>query len=88
MFCARLLTIDIHPQVANWFQTGKPPRLTGNSHPNVAPYDRYETQTLPIFLAALNNGQFRRLAAQFGRPDLAGGPPHMVNGKFAELTVT
>ncbi|MBM3508744.1 MAG: CoA transferase [Alphaproteobacteria bacterium] len=64
----------VHPQNANWFMTGKTPTLTGNSHPNVAPYDRYETRTRPIFLAALNNGQFRRLCAKLGRPELGEDP--------------
>ena len=61
----------IHPQIANWFMTNKAPQITGNSHPNVAPYNRYETRTAPVFLAALNNGQFRRLCEKFGHPELA-----------------
>ena len=61
----------LHPQNANWLMTGKSPTITGNSHPNVAPYDRYETRTRPIFLAALNNGQFRRLCAKLGNAALA-----------------
>ena len=64
----------IHPQIANWFMTDKAPKITGNSHPNVAPYDRYETSTAPVFLAALNNGQFRRLCDKLGRPELAEDP--------------
>ncbi len=61
----------IHPQIANWFMSKKPPPMTGNSHSNVAPYDRYETNTAPIFVAALNNRQFRRLCDKLGAPELA-----------------
>ena len=69
----------IHPQIANWFMTNKSPQITGNSHPNVAPYDRYETKTAPVFLAALNNGQFRRLCDKLGRPELAENPEFATN---------
>ena len=69
----------IHPQIANWFMTNKSPQITGNSHSNVAPYDRYETKTAPVFLAALNNGQFRRLCDKLGRPELAENPEFATN---------
>ena len=69
----------IHPQIANWFMTNKSPQITGNSHPNVAPYDRYETKTAPVLLAALNNGQFRRLCDKLGRPELAENPEFATN---------
>ena len=69
----------IHPQIANWFMTNKSPQITGNSHPNVAPYDRYETSTTPVFIAALNNGQFRRLCDKLGVPDLIDEPEFASN---------
>ena len=69
----------IHPHIANWFMTNKSPQITGNSHPNVAPYDRYETSTAPVFLAALNNGQFRRLCDKLGAPELADDPTFATN---------
>src|SRR5262249_2814175 len=52
--------------------SGKTPRRSGNAHPNVAPYDTFETRTSPIFLAVGNNGQFRKLCEQLGCPGLAG----------------
>jgi len=61
----------IHPQIANWFMSQETPQITGNSHANVAPYDRYETSTAPVFIAALNNGQFRRLCDKLGLAELA-----------------
>lgn len=69
----------IHPQIANWFMTNKSPQITGNSHPNVAPYDRYETKTTPVFIAALNNGQFRRLCDKLGASELIDEPEFATN---------
>jgi crotonobetainyl-CoA:carnitine CoA-transferase CaiB-like acyl-CoA transferase len=61
----------LHPYAANWFLAQKPPKRTGNAHPNVSPYDQFRTKTKPIFLAVGNNRQFARLCAAIGRPDLA-----------------
>ncbi len=61
----------LHPQAANYLMSGKLPRLTGNAHPNIAPYDCFATRTKPIFLAVGNNRQFQRLCAELGAPDLA-----------------
>ncbi|MCC7272297.1 MAG: CoA transferase [Alphaproteobacteria bacterium] len=62
----------LHPQAANWFMSGEPPKLLGNSHPNICPYDQYRTRTRPIFLAVGNDTQFRRLCDCLGVPDLPG----------------
>jgi formyl-CoA transferase len=59
-----------HPYAANWFMSQKPPKRTGNAHPNVAPYDQFKTKTKNIFLAVGNNRQFARFCAEIGRPDL------------------
>jgi crotonobetainyl-CoA:carnitine CoA-transferase CaiB-like acyl-CoA transferase len=59
-----------HPYAANWFMSQKPPKRTGNAHPNVAPYDQFKTKTKNIFLAVGNNRQFARFCAEIGRPEL------------------
>jgi crotonobetainyl-CoA:carnitine CoA-transferase CaiB-like acyl-CoA transferase len=64
----------LHPQLANYFVSGKTPERHGNAHPNVAPYDTFETRTSPIFLAVGNNGQFRKLCEQIGCPELPEDP--------------
>ncbi len=61
----------LHPYAANWFLSQKPPKRTGNAHPNVAPYDQFRTKTKRIFLAIGNNRQFARFCAEIGRPELA-----------------
>jgi crotonobetainyl-CoA:carnitine CoA-transferase CaiB-like acyl-CoA transferase len=64
----------LHPYAANWFLSGKPPRRTGNAHPNVSPYDQFRTRTKRIFLAVGNNRQYARFCAEIGRPELAEDP--------------
>lgn len=61
----------MHPHAANHFLSGRLPRLTGNAHPNISPYDTYRTQTGPVFLAIGNDTAFARLCAFLGRPELA-----------------
>jgi len=60
-----------HPHSANWLWGQKLPVLTGNAHPNVAPYDLFATATRPIFLGVGNDGQFVNAMAVLGRPELA-----------------
>ena len=61
----------LHPQGANYLMSGKVPGLTGNAHPNISPYDLYETATVPVFLGIGNNRQFARLCEMLGDPELA-----------------
>ena len=61
----------LHPQAANYFLNGARPAATGNAHPNISPYQTFETRTGPLFLAIGNDGQFRRLCAELGAPELA-----------------
>lgn len=70
----------LHPQAANCLMSGKTPQQTGNAHPNISPYDMYQTQTGPVFLAVGNNGQFQKLCEQLGKPDLAKDPLYLNNG--------
>jgi formyl-CoA transferase len=71
----------LHPQAANFFLNGKRPAGTGNPHPNLVPYDKYSTRTCDIFIASGNNGQFRKLCEQIGRPELALDPRFANNGE-------
>lgn len=61
----------MHPHMANYFLSGKVPGLTGNAHPNIAPYDKYRTKTVEVFVAVGNDRAFRRLCEVLGNPDLA-----------------
>ncbi len=70
----------LFPHASNWFMNGKIPQRIGNAHPNVVPYDLFETATQPIFLAVGNNGQFRKALTILGRPELADDPRFLTNG--------
>ena len=71
----------LHPQAANYLMSGQPPVITGNAHPNIYPYDVFHSRTKPIFLAVGNNGQFRRLCAAIGAPELADDPRFASNAE-------
>ena len=86
----------LHPQAANYFMSGKAPVLTGNSHPNISPYDQYPTGKGQIFLGIGNDRQFRLLCEVLGEPGLAEDPRflhnadrlehrHALNARIAEL---
>ncbi len=61
----------LHPQAANFFLNGRRPGPPGNPHSNLAPYEKYATATGDIFIAVGNDGQFARLCALAGLPELA-----------------
>jgi crotonobetainyl-CoA:carnitine CoA-transferase CaiB-like acyl-CoA transferase len=61
----------LHPHAANWFLDGKEPKLTGNAHPNIYPYDAFPTRTESIFLAVGNDRQFARFCEHLGHSELA-----------------
>jgi crotonobetainyl-CoA:carnitine CoA-transferase CaiB-like acyl-CoA transferase len=70
----------LHPHAANYFMSGKAPKLTGNHHPNVAPYSLYKTKKGDVFLAIGNDRQFRLLCEVVNRPDLARDERFRTNG--------
>ena len=69
----------VHPQAANFFLNGRRPVPLGNPHPNIAPYEKYATGTGEVFIAVGNDGQFRKLCEQLGRPELASDPRFLGN---------
>jgi formyl-CoA transferase len=69
----------LHPQAANWFLSGEPPKLIGNAHPNISPYDKFPTASCEIFLAVGNDRQFQRLCALLEAPELASDPRFRTN---------
>ena len=69
----------MHPHVPNHVLGGKIPKATGNQHPNIAPYDLFETATVQIFVAGGNDRAFKKLAAELGKPALADDPRFQSN---------
>jgi crotonobetainyl-CoA:carnitine CoA-transferase CaiB-like acyl-CoA transferase len=69
----------LHPSAANYLLSGRRPAGLGNTHTNIAPYDKFPTATCEIFVAVGNEGQFRKLCAEIGSPDLADDPRFLTN---------
>lgn len=74
----------LHPFNSNFFVSGDRPRRVGNQHPNICPYDTFETTTCDVFLGVGNDRQFRRMCEEMGKPDLADDPRY---GSNAERSV-
>jgi crotonobetainyl-CoA:carnitine CoA-transferase CaiB-like acyl-CoA transferase len=51
--------------------TGRAPERHGNAHPNIVPYQDFDTASGRIAVAAGNDGLFKALCGAVGRPDLA-----------------
>lgn len=54
----------------NYFATGQPPQRYGNAHPNIVPYETFETADGFIALAVGADSQYQRLCHVIARPDL------------------
>ncbi len=66
-------------QALNYFVSGKAPRRLGNAHPNIVPYQVFPSKDGHLIIAVGNDGQFRRLCAVLGRPELADQPKFATN---------
>lgn len=58
---------------------GEVPRMLGNAHPSIAPYEVFATGDRPMVIAVGNDGQFARLATVIGAPGLADDPRFATN---------
>ncbi|WP_201831166.1 CaiB/BaiF CoA transferase family protein [Microvirga zambiensis] len=58
-------------QALNYLVSGKAPRRMGNAHPNIVPYQVFPVADGHVIVAVGNDGQFARLVAVLGRPELA-----------------
>jgi len=72
------------PHAANWFASGRAPRLLGSGHPNIYPYDKFHAGGSEIFLGVANDGQYRKLCEHLARPDLAADSRFATNASRVE----
>ncbi|WP_170752348.1 CaiB/BaiF CoA transferase family protein [Ruegeria lacuscaerulensis] len=63
----------------NYLTSGNVPQRRGNGHPNIVPYDVYQTADGHVILAVGNDSQFRRFCDFVGQPDLADDPRFATN---------
>ena len=77
-------------QAMNYLISGKPPRRTGNAHPNIQPQDVFAASDGHLVLVVGNDGQFAKCAEAMGRPELGTDPRFARNSgrvvNRAELT--
>jgi len=64
--------------------TGETPGPIGNRHPSITPFEAYPTADGWIALACGNEALFRKLAAEIGRPALAGDARFATNAARCE----
>ncbi|WP_282169207.1 CaiB/BaiF CoA transferase family protein [Ruegeria atlantica] len=64
---------------ANYLTSGTVPQRRGNGHPNIVPYDVYDTADGHVILAVGNDSQFRRFCEFIDHPDLADDPRFATN---------
>ena len=63
----------------NYLTSGEAPVRAGNAHQNLVPYQVFECADGHVIIAAGNDGQFQRLCAAGGQPELAGDARFAVN---------
>jgi crotonobetainyl-CoA:carnitine CoA-transferase CaiB-like acyl-CoA transferase len=68
----------------NALVTGREPERHGNAHPNIVPYQDFETASGRIAIAAGNDGLFRALCRVIGRGELANDERFATNAARVE----
>ncbi|WP_029065970.1 CaiB/BaiF CoA-transferase family protein [Labrenzia sp. DG1229] len=63
----------------NYLTSGEVPQRRGNDHPNIAPYQVFESSDGHVIVAVGNDNQFSRFAGWLGRSDLADDPRFATN---------
>ena len=71
-------------QAQNAFVTGEAPGRRGNAHPNIVPYETFETADGEIAVAVGSERQWPRLCVALGLPALADDPRFATNGDRVE----
>lgn len=71
-------------QAANHLIGGAVPGRHGSSHPNIVPYEAFETRDRPLVLAAGNDKLFRLTCEAVGDADLAQDPRFATNASRVE----
>lgn len=66
-------------QAMNYLLAGRVPKRTGNAHPNIQPQKVFKCADGDIVLVVGNDGQFEKLCAVLGIPELATNPLYATN---------
>lgn len=71
-------------QAMNYLVGGTAPTPMGNAHPNIVPYQDFETRDGHIIIAVGNDAQFSRLCMALGRSELAHDKRYSDNARRVE----
>lgn len=63
----------------NYLTSGKEPTRRGNAHPNIVPYETFQTADGHVLIAVGNDRQFQRFCEALARQDLAQDPRFVTN---------
>ena len=66
-------------QASNYLVSGESPGLSGNAHPNIVPYQVFETADEPIVVAVGNDRQFASFCKVIGCENLSSDPRFLSN---------
>lgn len=66
---------------SNYLISGIVPGLLGNKHPNIVPYQVFQTLDSPIVIAAGNDSQFKKLCKAIDAIYLAEDPKYIINSE-------
>lgn len=66
-------------QAMNYLTTGTAPTRLGNAHPNLTPYEVFETSDGHLIIATGNDGQFQRLCDLLGLEGMGADPDYASN---------
>lgn len=69
---------------SNYLMSGKIPQPSGNSHPNIVPYQTFDTKDTEIVIAVGNDRQFAVLCKLLEMDELAKDPKFSTNPKRVE----
>ncbi len=66
-------------QAMNYLATGVAPMRKGNAHPNIVPYQVFETSDSFVIIAVGNDGQFQKFCKVLDCVELAEDPRYITN---------
>jgi crotonobetainyl-CoA:carnitine CoA-transferase CaiB-like acyl-CoA transferase len=69
------------PYGSDYLASGKVPGRWGNAHPNIVPYQTFNTRDGYMVVGAASEGNWHRLCQAIGRPELAGDPRFAKNAQ-------
>lgn len=66
-----VVTATLANQASNYLVTGEVPGRMGNEHPNIVPYQVFETADGHVIVAVANDSQFEKFARVIDKPELS-----------------